>query len=323
MEYRFALVFAFALATVSCGGTSQPPTVESASATPEAVANPDPNLPANPPAMAGGASLSSFAVPRVLHHLGKHRSVVMHLDAELVRQSPSFPILDHFLLKEFAEDFDEVETKCGFSPLQVWSTLTIAWQESANKDGVLVGFSGDLTRTQVNQCSLILGDGKADDKLKDIFWPDSNMALYEKGTTVATLEHEIDKGSLIDNAAFMAELNGIKEPYASVWAVGILPDELRKTIGNFGMGIVAPTSFTLSVNLENGIDATMAMKFATASEADSMKNAITSMLPMLSSGVTGPAKVLTDALMLDTQDTTTTLSVQLGQLEVEDLLKTL
>ncbi len=279
-----------------------------------------PVAPPPPPAQAG---LATFSVPRVLHHLAADRSIVFHADMELAKQSPSFPIVEHFLLNEYSQEMTEIETKCGFSPLEVWTTLTVAWKESPDNDGILLAITGDVNEAQISTCFAALGRPDDEAKLKQSYWPDSNMMLYQKGSDAETLEHEVDQGSLMDNPNFTIKLSDLRDPYASIWAIGILPDSMRSAAGMIGMGVVAPTSFSLQVNLERGLDSTIALQFASASDASATQQAIKQALPMVSSMAPSGYQSLIKGIQLDMQDTIITLSLQLSQVEVEDLLKTL
>jgi len=287
----------------------------------EAVAPaPPPVAPLSPPARPG---LATFSVPRVLHHLAADRSIVFHADMELAKQSPSFPILEHFLLNEYSQEMTNIETKCGFSPLQVWTTLTLAWKESADNDGILIAMTGDVSEAQIGTCFAALGKPEDEAKLKTTYWPDGNMMLYEKGSDTETLRREVDQGSLMDNPDFATKLSELRDPYASIWAIGILPDSIKSAAGMVGMGVVAPTSFSLQVNLERGLDSTIVLQFDSVSDASVTKQAINQFLPMASSMAPPVYQSLIKAIQIDTQDTIITLSLQLSQIDVEDLLKTL
>ncbi len=288
----------------------------------EAVAPaPPPTAAPSPPARAG---LATFSVPRVLHHLAADRSIVFHADIELAKQSPSFSILEHFLLGEYSQEMTDIETKCGFSPLQVWTTLTLAWRESPDNDGILLALTGDVNEDQLGKCFAALGKPETEANLKNSYWPDGDMMLYEKGSDTEALRHEVDRGgSLMDNPDFTIKLGEFQAPYASIWAIGILPDSMRSAAGMLGTGMVAPISFSFQVYLERGLDSTIALQFASASDASSTRQTINQFLPMLRSMAPPLIQSLLKGIQIDTQDTIITVSLQLSQMEVEDLLKTL
>lgn len=210
--------------------------------------------------------------------------VVLSLDAEQLRRSAVWPMLETKLLAAAGNDLMMFKTVCGFDPVTSISGITIGIKnlKQETPDGVLVVTGLDRTRLTAcmdkarqsgDKAVTVAADGTvtiaaegANDSPVVFGFVDAStvVAMIGPATSTPAFKAVLKAGSPLRTSAAFGELIGRVNLEAALWTVINGNSSVFEQAASLGM---KPKAIVGSVLLANGLDATVRIRLATPQEA--------------------------------------------------------
>ncbi len=213
--------------------------------------------------------------------------VVLSLDAEQLRRSPVWGMLETKLLAAAGRDLAMFKTVCGFDPVTSIRGITIGIKnlKQDTPDGVLV-VSG-LDRTRLTDCMTkarkegdkavqvaadgtvtIAAEGAGDSPVVFGFVDDSTVvAMIGPATTSASFAAVLSGGSPLRKSPAFGELVGRINLEAALWTVINGNSSVFEQAAALG---VKPKAIVGFVNLATGMDASLRIRLSSPQEAQQL-----------------------------------------------------
>ncbi len=225
--------------------------------------------------------------------------VVLSLDAEQLRRSPVWPMLETKLLAAAGRDLMLFKTVCGFDPVTSIRGITIGIKnlKQDTPDGVLV-VSG-LDRVRLTGCMdkarqqgdkavevapngtvTIAAEGAGDSPVMFAFVDDSTVvAMIGPATTSATFSAALASGVPLRKSPAFGELMGRINVESALWTVINGNSSVFEQTAALG---VKPKAIVGSLLLANGMDANVRVRLSSPQEAQQLSTMAQGQLGMAS-----------------------------------------
>ncbi len=213
--------------------------------------------------------------------------VVLSLDAEQLRRSPVWPMLETKLLAAAGRDLMRFKTVCGFDPVSSVRGITIGIKnlKQDTPDGILV-VSG-LDRVRLTDCMAkvrkdgdtavqvaadgtvtIAAEGAGGSPVVFRFVDDSTVvAMIGPATTSASFAAVLASAAPLRKSPAFAELVGRINLEAALWTVINGNSTVFEQVAALG---VKPKAIVGFVNLTTGMDASVRVRLSSAQEAQQL-----------------------------------------------------
>lgn len=213
--------------------------------------------------------------------------VILSLDAEQLRRSPVWPMLETKLLAAAGRDLMLFKTVCGFDPVTSIRGITIGIKnlKQDTPDGILV-VSG-LDRKRLTDCMAkarkegdkavqiaadgtvtIAAEGAGDSPVIFGFVDDSTVvAMIGPATTSTAFSAALAGGSPLRNSPAFGELVGRINLEAALWTVINGNSSVFEQAAALG---VKPKAIVGFVNLTTGMDASIRVRLSSPQEAQQL-----------------------------------------------------
>jgi hypothetical protein len=210
---------------------------------------------------------------------------VIAIDAEQVRKSPLWNMIEPKLRAAAGADFADFTTACGFDPLLSIRGLTIGLRDlkKPSQDGVVV-ITG-VSKTKLTECidrvlsldakAIVIergiytfhNDSAGTTSLVFTFVDDSTLVLHASpSANRASLEKILAAGVPLRRSPTFTQLLAQVDTSASAW--GIVNG--RASIFDLSQGNQKPTAVWGSVHLANGAQVSMRLRFADSATAQQL-----------------------------------------------------
>lgn len=208
--------------------------------------------------------------------------VVISIDAEQLRRSPVWAMLEPKLLAAAGNDLQMFRTVCGFDPVTSIRGITIGIKnlKQETPDGVLVvtgldrqrltacmaKAQGDGTVTVTTEGIVTIAPESKDDSPVTFGFVDATTAVLMIGpaTTPAGFGAVLSGGAPLRTSAAFIELFGRVNLEAAMWTVLNGNSSVFEQAASLG---VKPKAIVGSVKLEVGLDADLRVRLSTPAEA--------------------------------------------------------
>jgi hypothetical protein len=236
----------------------------------------------------------SAAAGSAMSYMPSNASIVGGFSVSKVRDSKAFGKFKEQILGGMPRELREVQEKCGMDFVKDVDNIVVG--VNVEQEGGVFAITGSFGQDKLLEClktqeadTTATKDGdfvtyKSGSKEAHLLWPSGNtvVASDQSEKSLDDFKKSVG-GGLKDNKEVMALVDSADKS-AALWAAGKIPSEMAQGAGALG---AVPSAFHVSVNIGDGIDAKIGLRFASDDEAKKASDQANTLLKQFKEGPQG------------------------------------